>query len=176
MAYHELTDKDLTEFRRVCEKEGIKYETDEEYREAAQNLYNFASLTLDMAAEENGRKSRLKMEPAGFSMAGEGRNCSLCGQSVYESDGWYDIWGFKCMNCQDAVNKKKIPGTLCGDLKHEKYVTETSLSVISGLHHRTIRKLIKRGEIKVRQIPHGPALILRKYNPNLKDVIESERS
>ena len=101
-------------------------------------------------------------EPKGFALEGKGRNCSLCGQSVYESGGWYDKWGFKCMNCQDAVNRKRIPGSLCGDYDHKKYVTESYLSYITGLHHRTIRKLIKQGKIKIRKIPNGPALILRK--------------
>ena len=40
-------------------------------------------------------KKRLKTEPKGYALEGNGRNCSLCGRSVYESDGWYDKWGFK---------------------------------------------------------------------------------
>lgn len=78
------------------------------------------------------------------------------------------------MNCQDAVNKKKIPGSLCGDYDHEKYVTESTLSYKSGIHIQTIRKLICQGKIKARQIPKGPFLILRKDNPNLLDIVNTE--
>lgn len=177
MIHHSrVSDKIVDEFKKVCIKEGISYDTEEEYREAAQNMYDFAGLALDMAIEENKRKKRLEVEPKGFSMPGEGRNCSLCGKSVSESDGWYDKWGFKCMNCQDAVNKKKIPGSLCGDWEQKKYVTDSTLSWKSGLHIRTIRKMIDRGKIKARKIPHGPFLILRKDNPNLKTIIEREEN
>lgn len=175
MTYHEISEKHLKEFKAICEEKGITYETEAEYRDAANNLVGFFDILIQSDMEERGRKERLNAEPKGFALEGKGRNCSLCGQSVYESDGWYDKWGFKCMNCQDAVNKKKIPGSLCGDYDHKKYVTESTLSSLSGLHHRTIKKLITQGKIKVRQIPKGPALILRKDNPNLIDVIDAER-
>lgn len=95
---------------------------------------------------------------------------------VYGTAGWYDKWGFKCMNCQDAVNKKKIPGSLCGDYDHKKYVTDSTLSWKSDLHIQTIRKLIRRGDIKARHIPNGPYLILRKDNPKLTTMVEKERA
>jgi hypothetical protein len=159
----------------MCDKKGIKYETDAEYEEGARNLVNLVDLLVEMDMAQRALKKRLETEPKGFTLEGKGRNCSLCGRSVYESDGWYDKWGFKCMNCQDAVNKKKIPGSLCGDWDHEKYVTDSTLSWKADLHTQTIRKLIRNGKIKARQIPKGPFLILRKDNPNLKDVIANER-
>jgi hypothetical protein len=99
----------------------------------------------------------------------------LCGYGVYEGDGWYDKWGFKCNNCQDAVNKKKIPGSLCGDYDHKKCITDTALSYRFDLHVQTIRKLIRRGDIKARQIPNGPFVILRKENPDLKKILGTEK-
>lgn len=69
-------------------------------------------------------------------------------------------------------NKRKIPGSLCGDYNHKKYVTESKLSSLSGIHQRTIRRLIKDGKIKARQIPDGPLLILKKDNPNLAGAIK----
>ena len=175
MAYHEISDKSLKEFKDLCEKEGIKYETDEEYRSAGSNMVELVDLLIQMDIEERGRKKRLEDEPKGFALEGKGRNCSLCGYGVYESDGWYDKWGFKCMNCQDAVNKKKIPGSLCGDYDHKKYMTDSTLSWKSGLHTQTIRKLIRRGDIIARQIPKGPYLVLRKDNPNIADVLAAEK-
>ncbi len=169
-----LKDKDHEEFRKLSEKEGVKYKSDLEMRQSADNLVNFIDLLVQMDMEERERKARLKDEPKGFSMPGKGRNCSLCGISVYETDGWYDKWGFKCMNCQDAVNRKKIPGSLCGDYKHEKSIPDTSLSYRSGLHIQTIRKLIRQGKIKARSIPNGPNMTLRKDNPNLLEILETE--
>ena len=63
----------------------------------------------------------------------------------------------------------ELPG--CGDYDHEKYVTDSALSYKSGLHIQTIRKLIRQGKIKARQIPKGPFLILRKDNPNLREIL-----
>ena len=173
MTYHEISDKHLKESKAICEEKGITYETEAEYKDAANNLIGFFDILIQTDMEERTRKERLKSESKGFVLEGKGRTCSLCGHSVYDSDGWYDKWGFKCMNCQDAVNKKKIPGSLCGDYDHKKYVTESMLSYLSGVHHRTIRKLINQGKINVRRIPNGPNLILRKDNPNLQNVIGS---
>lgn len=172
MSYHNISEKHLKEFRAICDEKSIAYETEAEYRDAANNLFGLFDILIQSEFEERSRKERLKTELRGFALEGKGRNCSLCGHNVYEGDGWYDKWGFKCMNCQDAVNKKRIPGSLCGDYAHKKYVTESTFSYISGVHHRTIRKLINQGKIKIRQIPNGPALILRKDNPNLQNVIE----
>jgi len=174
MTYHEISEKHLKEFKAICEEKGITYETEAEYRDAANNLVGFLDILIQSDMEERGRKERLKAEPKGFALEGKGRNCSLCGHSVYEGDGWYDKWGFKCMNCQDAVDKKKIPGSLCGDWDHKKCITDSTLSWKAGLHMQTIRKLIRNGKIKGRQIPNGPYLILRKDNPNLIDVIDVE--
>ena len=79
------------------------------------------------------------------------------------------------MNCQDAVNKKKIPGSLCGDWDHKKCITDSALSWKTDLHTQTIRKLIRNGKIKALQIPNGPYMILRKDNPNLMAVVEAEK-
>lgn len=171
-----ISDKSLKKFKELCEKEGIKYDTELEYKQSAMNLVNLVGTLVEVDMAERDRKQRLEKEPKGFALEGKGRNCSLCGQSVYEGDGWYDKWGFKCMNCQDAVNKKKIPGSLCGDWKHEKCITDSTLSWKAGLHTQTIRKLIRQGKIKARQIPNGPYMILRKDNPNIADVLAEEKA
>lgn len=176
MLHHDISDKSLKGFKEAFEKDGIKYETDAEYREAAINLVNFMDILVEMDMEERQRKQRLEKEPSGYTLEGRGRNCSLCGRSVYEGDGWYDKWGFKCMNCQDAVNKKKIPGSLCKDYKHEKSISDLDLSFKSNLHVQTIRKLIRQDKIKGRLIPNGPYMILRKDNPNILDIIDTEKA
>jgi hypothetical protein len=169
-----LTDKNYEEFKKLSDKHGHKYESELEMKQSADNLVRLVEVLIEIDQKEQARKQRLVTELKGFSMPGKGRNCSLCGCGVYEGDGWYDKWGFKCMNCQDAVNKKKIPGSLCGDYDHKKCITDSTLSMKSGLHVQTIRKLIRHGKIKARQIPHGPYMILRKENPSILDVLDAE--
>ncbi len=171
-----ISDKSLDEFIALSEKEGIKYKTRAEAAESANNLIGLCDILIQMGLEEDGRKKRLEQEPKGFILEGKGRNCSLCGRGVYEGDGWYDKWGFKCMNCQKAVDKKNIPGSLCGDYDHKKCITDTSLSYKTGLHVQTIRKLIRQGKIKARQIPNGPFMILRKDNPDILAVIDAQKA
>lgn len=89
---------------------------------------------------------------------------------VWDEKGWFDKWGFKCCNCQDAVNKKKIPGSLCGDYDNNKAISDTDLASRLGVKVQTIRKDIREGKIKARRIPNGPYMILRKDNPSLKDI------
>lgn len=169
-----LSDETYEEFKKISDEKGITYESAFEMQRQADNLVELVRLLINSEQEELKRKQRLETEPEGYSMAGDGRGCSLCQQMVYGTDGWYDKWGFKCMNCQDAVNKKKIPGSLCGDYDHKKYVTDSALAYKSGLHIQTIRKLIRRGDIKARQVPKGPFLILRKDNPDLIVAIQNE--
>jgi hypothetical protein len=174
MTYHQVSDKYLKEFKVLCEEKGIKYETEAEYEEAARNLVGFVDVLVEMDMAQRALKKRLETDPKGFALEGKGRNCSLCRRSVYEGDGWYDKWGFKCMNCQDAVNKRKIPGSLCGDWDNEKCITESDFAWKTKLHPQTVRKLIRQGKIKARQIPKGPYLILRKDNPNIASVLDLE--
>lgn len=175
MRSHDISEKEMTEFKKLCDDKGITYETEGEYRESMHNLVSFVDLLLEMDMAQKALKKRLETEPKGFSLEGKRRNCSLCGHGIYQGDGWYDKWGFKCMNCQDAVNKKKIPGSLCGDYDHKESIPDTILAMKSGIHYKTIRKLIRNGSIKARPIPNGPFMILRKDNPNLRAVLEEER-
>lgn len=167
MTYHKVSDKYLKEFKELCDKKDIKYETEAEYENAARNLVSFVDLLVEMDMAQRALKRRLETEPEGFTLEGKGRNCSLCRRSVYEGDGWYDKWGFKCSNCQDAVNKRKISGSLCGDYRHEKSIPDTVLASKLNISVRTIRKRIKDGEIIGRRIPDGPYMILRKDNLSL---------
>ena len=120
-------------------------------------------------------KAQLKDTPKGFVLKGGGRNCSLCSNHVYD-DGWFDKWGFKCLNCQDAVNKRKIPGSLCRDYNHEKSILDTTLAIKLGVKVQIIRKLIREGKIVGRRIPNGPYMILQKDNPTLSHTLNRELS
>lgn len=169
------TVKDIEKFKKICEDQGIEYDTEAEYRDAAQNLLNFYGLLYDMAKEDLMRKKRLEKELEGFEMEGKGRTCSLCKSSGYGLTFWYDKWGMKCTSCQAALNKKIIPGYVFTDTKNEKHVTDTFLSWKFRIHSRTIRKLVKQGKLKAIEIPGTRRLVfLRKDNPNLIAVLDEE--
>ena len=69
------------------------------------------------------------------------------------------------------MNKRKIPGSICGDYRHEKSIPDTILASKLNISVRTIRKKIKDGEIIGRRISGGPYMILRKDNPSLAEAI-----
>ena len=144
--------------------------TDDERR----RLADYFSLLIEIDQQEKVRYAKLKGSPKGYAMDGEGRQCGLCFKSVYDNPGWFDKWGFKCLNCQSAVNKRKIPGSLCGDYRHEKSIADNALAIRVGVKVQVIRKLIREGKIIGRRIPNGPYIILRKDNPDLtfdKDIV-----
>jgi hypothetical protein len=141
--------------------------TEDELKRVAQ----FMDVLIEIDIKHTRLYRRLEDEPKGFPVPGEGRNCGLCDRHVWDEDGWFDKWGFKCMNCQDAINKCKIPGSLCGDYKHEKSIPDTDLAIKLGIKVATLRKYIRQGVIKARRIPNGPYMILRKDNPSLKEVL-----
>ena len=148
----------------MSDNEQLKREfTDDEYL----RLVGYFSLLIEIDQREKAHFAKLKDFPKGFAMDSEGRQCGLCFKSIYgDTSGWFDKWGSKCANCQDAVNKRKIPGSLCGDYSHEKSVHDTVLASKLNINVRTIRKKIMDGEIVGRKIPNGPYIILQKENPN----------
>jgi len=169
-----LNDKDYEDFKKISEKEGINYESELEMKQSADNLVQFVDLLLEMSKEQLGWERRLEKEPRGFALPSEGRSCSLCSQSI-NGEVWYDKWGIKCMNCHKAYIKHIIPGYVFKDRKNEKHITTSTLSWKMNIHSQTINKLIRQGKIKVRQVPQGPSIILRRENLNLTEVIADEK-
>ena len=148
----------------MSDNEQLKREfTNEELRRSV----DYFSLLIEIDQREKARFAKLKDFPNGFVMDGEGRECGLCFKSVCDTPGWFDKWGFKCSNCQDAVNKRKIPRSLCGDYRHGRSIPDTILASKLNISVRTIRKQIHEGKIIGRGIPNGPYMILRKNNPKL---------
>ena len=155
----------------ISDNEQLKREfTDNERR----RLVDYFSLLIEIDQQEKARYAKLKDSPKGFAIDGEGRQRGLCFKSVFDTPGWFDKWGFKCSNCQDAVNKRKIPGSLCGDYRHEKSIPDTMLASKLNVSVRTIRKQIREGKIIGRRIPGGPYMILRKDNPRLTALIKDD--
>lgn len=170
-----MTEKEYAEFKALCKKKDMHYDTEAEYREAARNLVQYIKLTYDLAREHYGWERRLKKEPSGFAIASVGRSCCLCHQSVM-GEVWYDKWGMKCMTCQEALNKKIVPGYVFIDSDNNRHITASQLSWKYGLHQQTISKLIRQGRIKPRIIPKGITLFLKSENPELPNIIQEAKS
>lgn len=115
----------------------------------------------------------LKTSPKDLLWTAKAANVGYVSNPYNDTPGWFDKWGFKCSNCQDAVNKRKIPGSICGDYQHERSTPDTILASKLNISVRTIRKKIKDGEIIGRKIPGGPYMILRKDNHNISEVLAS---
>ena len=172
----EISEEHFKEFMRICEQEGIKYDTEAEYRDSARNLVGFVDVLMEMSKDDLLRQKWLEKEPKGFEMEGEGRTCHLCGRSNYDLKLWYDKWGMKCMDCQDALNKKIIPGYVFKDYKNEKHITASTLSWKMDIRQQTIRKLVRQGKLKVREIPRNRTMVfLRKENPDLAYIVEAAK-
>ncbi len=133
--------------------------TDEELKRLAQ----YFNILIEIDQAEKARFRRLEQEPKGFSMPGEGRSCSLCRQSIH-NESFFDKWGFKCLNCQNAIDKRIIPGSVCKDWDNKKSITDAALAMELGISMHKIRKLIREGKIIGRKVPNGPYLILDKDN------------
>lgn len=155
----------------MSDNEQLKREfTNDERR----RLVDYFSLLIEIDQQEKARYAKLKDSPQGYPMDGEGHQCGLCFKPIHgDTSGWFDKWGFKCSNCQDAVNRRKIPGSLCGDYSHEKSIPDTVLASKLNISVWTVRMKIKGGEISGRRIPGGPYIILRKDNPTLAKVLSS---
>lgn len=166
----DLSDKEFERFMESAKKDGIKLETDEEYRQLQRDMYALAELTYDMYQIHKRFEARLEREPDGFIFPADGRICKLC-MGGGSGDFWYDKKGMRCMDCQTAYIKKIIPGYVFTDKDSKRHITETGLIVRHTADRKEIRRYIKEGVLKPRKIDHGkfpPTLVfLKSENPNL---------
>ena len=169
-----LSEKAIKEFQEIYKKEYGKELTYEEAAEASRNLLGFYEVLFDSHIAELKLKDKLKDSPGGFSlMDGKTYNCGICRNYIKDEQLWYDKWGKKCLACQDAVNKKIIPGKIC---YNDKYWYATwEFDIYFKLKSPTIRKLTRQGVLKVRIVPQsGFEVFLIKENIDVlppKDIL-----
>jgi hypothetical protein len=89
---------------------------------------------------------------------------------------YFDKWGAKCPDCQEALNKNIIPGYVFKDRDNHKHITASELSWRHKLPYQTIKKLIRQNKLKARTIPKSNTLVfLRKENPDLPTLIKEHQ-
>jgi hypothetical protein len=146
-----------------------------ENHQSANNLIELIDLLTQIDQEEKARKNRLKDEPYGFLVTGSKYICLLC--QYWNDEGvWYDRYGMKCLKCQDALNKKIVPGYIFRDYDNKKHVTSSKLTYLYNIHHQTLKKLVRQGKLTAREMPHGPLVFLKQENPDIQSIIEAEQA
>lgn len=172
-----LSGESIKEFKEIYKEEHGKELPDDEAREAAQGLVDFADIIYKVAIEETKRKRRLKTEPDGFPVDGQ-YSCAVCGCSIDAETGWYDKWGAKCLLCNKAVKEGTIPTFVCKD--HDSHYKMWELKDKFKIHPQTARKLVRQGGLKARIVetedgkPHE-YIFLKKENPRLISRYSPER-
>lgn len=165
-----LSEEAYAEFKRISDKQGIKYKDDADMRNQANSLISLVKTLQEGHLEQESWKQRLKTEPKGFSFESKGRNCSFCKQTVW-GDIWYDKNGLKCTGCQEAFDTKLFPQYVFTDKKNERHITPDLLAEMCNLPTQTIHSLIRNGHIKARTAKSGKTIILRRENPNVGEVL-----
>lgn len=131
----------------------IKYEYD--------NLVQLAKMQGEFEGIQNMRKRRLEKEPEGFHLEGDGvYTCFICGNSMSGITTWYDKWGQKCIRCKRNIDAGVIPPEINDyDTRGETWHSFYQIQDFTKLHPATIRKLVRTGELKARQLIDERGLI-----------------
>lgn len=166
-----LSEEAIKEFQKIYEKKYGKKLSFAEASEAAHNLYHYVKLAYDIAAKEHRREERLKKEPKGFHVDdGEGYTCPICKNAMAREETWYDKKSLKCIYCQKALDKRIIPVSVLKD--EDSWYSIYEFDYYFGIKPRSIRKLVRSGELKSRIIPDSDngvrlEVFLIKDNPDV---------
>ncbi len=168
-----ISDERVQEFKKIFKEENGKEMSDEEAREAGENLVGFFEILWKMAQREAQLERQLKKEPKGFPVEGD-FSCLICGQSVNEINGWYHWGGPRCLLCHKAVVEGIVPKYLLHPNGRDSYYHTWQLKSDFSMHSQTARKLVRLGELKARIILTESGkpyeyIFLKKENPQLID-------
>ncbi len=146
-----LPEKAITEFIEIYEKKYGKKLSREEAYDQATNLFNFVKVIYDGELEERRRKAKLADLPEGYHLDdGKTYTCPICHANIQNQTTWYDKNGNKCLNCQNALNKKIIPSSVCHD--KDSWYSLHEFEYYFNIKASTVRRLVKRGQLKTRVI------------------------
>lgn len=147
--------KDLIqELKDIHQEKTGKPLSDEDAIEGANNLTNFAKLLYDCALRDHRRKLQLKESPNGFGIPNKnGYSCWLCRNTNTDWEYWYDKNGMKCPPCQKALDEGIVPESVMHD--KDSWLSMYDVKKKLELHHSTIQKMIRTGELKARIIQNN---------------------
>lgn len=161
------------EFKALLNKKSKgKKHTEKEYKEAYIKFKNFIGVIYQSAKRQYLRKQKLKKHPKGFHLEEDGSvyNCLICHKAISGKEGWWDLLGQKCLDCQRAIDKKVIPKYVCKN--RDIWYADWELKSKFGIHPMTMRKMIREGKLKARILKDKNGAIyeyvfLKEENKNL---------
>ncbi|MGI6423095.1 MAG: hypothetical protein ACOX0X_00545 [Candidatus Dojkabacteria bacterium] len=147
-----ITDQSLQKYKEILERDSKRKWSDDEVREAAERLTQFASLLIDIFLEEKKKEKKLDEFPNGYHLEDrDGQyHCRICYRYIEGKDTWYDKYGLKCINCQRNIDNGVIPGEICKD--EDSWFRGWQLKSDLGIHPQTAKKLVREGKLKVREL------------------------
>ena len=165
-----LSEEAIKEFKEIYEKKHGKELSDAEASESANNLFNLVRVLHEQAQIDYRRKLRLKDEPKGFHLTGEGYTCPICRMSMSNENTWYDKYGMKCILCQKALEKRIIPVSAVKN--RDSWYSVHDFDYYYGIRSQRVHKLVREGKLKSRIIPSPDSgvhfeLFLIKDNPDV---------
>lgn len=132
-------------------KRGREYKSDTEAKVEAQRLVDYVELVYEFAQRQAKRDAKLKDHPKGYPIDEQGvYMCLLCRRAITNKNGWYDKYGFKCLDCQRALDKRAIPVTVMKNRK--SWFADWQIYDEFGVHPSTVRKLIRQGHLHGRDL------------------------
>lgn len=145
--------------------------TDEETTDSAYRLFRFAELLMKIEQKEIARRAKLKDFPKGYSFDDDNfYNCPICHKSMMNEEIWYDDCGMKCLECQDNLNKKRIPKSVFK--KKDSWYSYYGLKSKFGIDEKEAKRLKKEGKLNSRDFISSKgrcyySVFLKKDNPGL---------
>lgn len=109
----------------------------------------FSRIIVDITLEEMEDKCMLASTPEGYHPEKK-KACQICKYFGSGKAMWYDAFGYKCMVCQNAINKGIIPAEVADNT--DLYYTDSTLDLYFNLNGRTLKAWIKAGLLRPREI------------------------
>ncbi|MFA6608299.1 MAG: hypothetical protein WCT07_00060 [Candidatus Paceibacterota bacterium] len=142
--------KELREKYREEFKDKTDHEiTDGEADEGMDNLVALFEILWEMHREDVLRKRRLKKEPDGYALDNN-YSCTVCGNSINSTNGWYSKHGATCFPCKRALDDGTVPAFV--PHQRDSYFKSWNLKDTFKITHPMMKKHIKEGKLKARLI------------------------
>jgi len=170
----QISNKSIQEFKRIYKKSYGKDLSDSEARESAQGLLMFCQIAIDGYIDDKKKQAKLKMYPKGFHYEDSKiYSCLMCKANICNEEVWYDKYGQKCLDCQDNLDKKRIPKMAFKD--RDTWYSYISLEYDFGIKKKDVNRLIKEGKLIKRDFVNRIgnsyfSIFMKKDNPMLRSL------
>lgn len=116
---------------------------------ASNNVVQMAKLRADIEGRDLIRKKRLEKEPDGFPPnPGESPMCHICLTHLNPSNGWYNKFGFQCLDCKRAFENGILPAEAFED--DDSWYNDWYVEKEFHIPAPTIKKLVREEKLKPR--------------------------